>query len=229
METVEAPRTGTGYPKMQSTRERILQIVQQRRQETVGGLSRQLGLAPATVRRHLDILQRDGLVAFNEIRKGTGRPEHSFFLTDRGHESQPKAYDTLLAGLMKELAAMPGSDLVDRDGQQLLDLALSRLGTRSASAFATGSQSDPVEAALTALRELDFKPAVERIPGGLRFALSNCPFRSVALATEAVCSYDTALLKGILGTKVRRESCITRGDACCQYVSGPRLPSAARG
>lgn len=213
---------------MQSTRERILQIVQQRRQETVGGLARELGLAPATVRRHLDILQRDGLVAFTEVRKGTGRPEHSFSLTDRGHESLPKAYDALLAGLMKELGAMPRADLADRDGRELLDLALSRMGARAARAFGERSHEDPVDAALHALRELDFEPAVERVPGGLRFALSNCPFRSVAMATEAVCSYDTALLKGILGTSVRRASCITRGDSCCQYVAGPTLSNVAR-
>lgn len=73
-----------------STRDIILEIIQNRKSETVNGLAQELSLAPATIRRHLDILQRDGLVTFTEVRHGTGRPEFSFSLTERGHETPSK-------------------------------------------------------------------------------------------------------------------------------------------
>jgi len=49
---------------MEGTRHRILQQLQKKTNDSVGGLAGSMGLAPATIRRHLDILQRDRLVAF---------------------------------------------------------------------------------------------------------------------------------------------------------------------
>ena len=74
---------------MEGTRLLILQLLQKNNSDTVEGLAKAIGLAPATIRRHLDILQRDRFVAFEEIRKKTGRPEYSFFLTHDGPETLP--------------------------------------------------------------------------------------------------------------------------------------------
>ena len=54
---------------MEGTRLRILEHLQQENQ-TVGGLATIMGLAPATVRRHLDILQRDHLIPPDRGRSG---------------------------------------------------------------------------------------------------------------------------------------------------------------
>ena len=48
---------------MQSTRERILNILKERGQATVDDLSQELGLTAVTVRHHLDILRGEGLIA----------------------------------------------------------------------------------------------------------------------------------------------------------------------
>ena len=48
-------------------------------------MAQAMGLASATVRRHLDILQRDHLVSWTEARRQTGRPHYVFFLTENGH------------------------------------------------------------------------------------------------------------------------------------------------
>ena len=72
---------------MEGPRLRILQLLQKNTNDTVGGLAQAIGLAVATIRRHLDILRRDPLVAFEEVRKKTGRPEYSFFLTEDGQEA----------------------------------------------------------------------------------------------------------------------------------------------
>ena len=88
---------------MEGTRLRILQLLQKDGHATVEGLATGIGLAPATIRRHLDILQRDRLVGFDEVRKRTGRPEYSFYLTEDGQESLPKDYDRLLAMVVDEI------------------------------------------------------------------------------------------------------------------------------
>ena len=88
---------------MEGSRFRILQQLQKKTNDSVGGLAESMGLAPATIRRHLDILQRDRLVAFEEVRKKTGRPDYSFYLTEDGHQALPKSYDVLLRLLVDEL------------------------------------------------------------------------------------------------------------------------------
>lgn len=204
---------------MRTTRQRILQIIQRQHTETVGGLARELNLAPATVRRHLDILQRDGMVEFAEIRKRTGRPEHSFSLTERGHESLPKGYDSLLSALVGEFTRIGAEDIAGKTGSEALDAALTRLGHGVGRGYLNSGTKTRLATAVQALRDGDFEPEVLERQGETRITLGNCPFRSVALADDAVCAYDTAILQAILGTAVRRERCISRGHACCEYVA----------
>lgn len=217
---------------MRSTRQRILRIIQSRRTETVAGLAKELGLAAATVRRHLDILQRDGMVQFGEVRKKTGRPEYAFSLTERGHESMPKRYDALLSGLLREVGQLDATQMAGKAGAEALEIALARLGRGAARRYLDPDAGTPVATAVRALREMEFEPEVREGPSGTRISLSNCPFRSVALSDDAVCSYDSAMLEAILGTPVRRERCISRGHDCCEYFAEaggarpPDLPGA---
>jgi predicted ArsR family transcriptional regulator len=204
---------------MRSTRQSILQIIQRRGSETVGGLAKELGLASATVRRHLDILQRDGLVVFAEVRKGTGRPEHSFTLTEAGHESLPKGYGVLLGGLVGELARTRADEIAGKSGAEALEGALTRLGQAVGRRYVNPGSGEAAAAVLEALRDGNFDPEVRHDPDRTRISLGNCPFRSVALSDDAICSYDAAILESILGTTVVRERCITGGHESCVYTT----------
>ena len=64
-------------------------------------------LAPATVRRHMDILEWDRLVDHTEVRKPTGRPQYSFHLTEKGHDSVTKDYSRLLNELVPAIKNIP--------------------------------------------------------------------------------------------------------------------------
>ena len=120
---------------MEGTRLRILQLLQKKQHDTVDGLASTIGLAPATIRRHLDILQRDRLVAFREVRKKTGRPEYSFYLTEDGHEALPKDYDQLLGMIVQEMSSLTREDTSARNGQQILELVFQRLSSAVARSY----------------------------------------------------------------------------------------------
>ena len=104
---------------MEGTRVRILMTIQRNGQATVEGLAHSLELAPATIRRHMDILQRDHLIAYREVKKPTGRPEYSFSLTEAGHDVLPKDYQRLLSALFKEMASLCDSVIPAKAGIQL--------------------------------------------------------------------------------------------------------------
>ena len=83
---------------------RIPHILRNDRNSSVTGLARAIGLASATVRRRLDILLRDGLVALTTVRNvhtRAGCAESSYHLTEEGRETLPKGNKRLL-GLIIE-------------------------------------------------------------------------------------------------------------------------------
>ena len=202
---------------MEGTRDRIVQILQQRGAATVDGLSKALGLAPATIRRHLDILQRDRLVTFIQVRKSTGRPEYSFSLTETGHEALPKGYAMLLSDLVEELGALSGDEVDSRPGSELLDLALTRIGKRAAAEYG-GADVDVIQTLQTVLEDRSFAPEIERRETGLYIRVTNCPFRSVARSDSAVCTFGKSLISAIVGCEVRQEAGIAQGGQHCSYV-----------
>ncbi len=207
---------------MEGTRLRILQLLQKQTNDSVEGLARAIGLAPATIRRHLDILQRDQLVAFEEVRKKTGRPEHSFFLTESGQEALPKNYDMLLGLVIGELTQLNAADIEGMDGEGVLEVVFGRLsGTvweEPLREVAGQSLQVRLDALLRLLTAEDFYPAAEVVGDTLRIKLVNCPFRSVAMRSKAVCAFDSTVITSMLDIEVKQEMCIHDGASGCVYV-----------
>lgn len=217
---------------MEGTRLRILQLLQKNGNDTVDGLAKSIGLASATIRRHLDILQRDRLVAFEEVHKRTGRPEYSFYLTEGGQEALPKDYDHLLSMVIRELTGLTAVDLNGRDGEQVLNLVFQRLSSKVWSAHKGEIAGKGLEHRLATLMRLltqgDFFPETELAGDTLRIKLLNCPFRSVALQNKAVCSFDENLISAMLGVDPAREACIHDGDSGCMYTAIIGHPEAQK-
>ena len=79
---------------MDGTRAGMVELLQHCNGLTVEALTESLGLAAATVRRHLDVLQRDGHVEREAVRRSTGRPHYVFKLTQA---AEPPDLDERLA------------------------------------------------------------------------------------------------------------------------------------
>src|SRR5215213_2971791 len=80
------------------TRDRVWRTVLEQGPVSASQLAGRLGLTPAAVRRHLDALSSDGLVAVWQAplaHRGRGRPARRYIATDRGHSLAPSGYDDL--------------------------------------------------------------------------------------------------------------------------------------
>lgn len=207
---------------MEGTRLQILEHLQQEHQ-TVGGLAKAMELAPATIRRHLDILQRDHLVDFREVRKKTGRPEYSFGLTEKGQETLPKSYDLMLKMMVDEMGDLTEEDMRGLDGQKVLEMVFQRLSVKVAQRFsgdiAPQSLDERVFNLLGALDEEHFQPEALNVDGKFQIKLRNCPFRSVALTNKSVCDFDANMISTAMGVKMTQVSCISDDQPCCIYQS----------
>ena len=189
---------------------------------TVDKLAREIGLSSNTIRRHLDILQRDQLVSFELTREGPGRPGYVYFLTDYGHEAGYRDYKSFMTDLLNEISGLSPTDLANKNGRELLSFVISRVAGHVGWAYLPPSQSthDAVVVKLEqALSDRGFSPEITKEGDRLEIRLSNCPFRSVALSQEAVCLFDRNLIGAILGVDPERESSIHDGHASCLYVA----------
>src|SRR5207248_11743463 len=90
----------------------------------------QLGITPSAVRQHLTGLHSDGLVEFEEVRSGPGRPKHLYRLTPAAEELFPKTYSDLTNELLDYAGStQPGlvDDLFEMRRRRRADEARARL------------------------------------------------------------------------------------------------------
>lgn len=201
---------------MSVSRDNIMTIIRQNNGVTVDGLAKEMQLAPATVRRHLDILERDGLVAHSEVRKPTGRPKYSFHLTEKGHDSVPKDYSRLLNELINEIKIIPMGTLGASTGNDLLRESLERIGVSRAAEYGKGR--NPVDAVQAAFEDGGYDPILTTDEDGLRIRVTNCPYRRASIEDELICTVDRSMIKILLGDKTEHNVEMTPQANTCVYT-----------
>src|SRR3972149_4980636 len=163
---------------MGATRSRILDFLQRNKRATVEEMAGAGGWAPASIRRHLDLLQRDKVIALEEVRRQTGRPHYVYFLTEHGQEQMPKDYFRLTNMLVQEIASLENGELRELDGVGLLDIIFARMAERLAANYAervSGKTFDErVGELVKILEEGNFYPEWEQTEEGYRLACHNC-------------------------------------------------------
>lgn len=202
---------------MQKTREQILHILKVRGAATVEELSRELGLTPVTIRHHLDVLNREGLITSPEPfhRPGPGRPQYLYRLTEAASHLFPKHYDLLASELLREIVQR----LSPEEVEDLLDGIARRLAER-AQIREDASFPERVEAAIRFLNEQGYMVSTDEDEDGrLLLHIANCPFERVAREWLEPCRMDLRLLTSLLGQEPRRIASAAAGDSHrCTYV-----------
>ncbi|MCI0855609.1 MAG: ArsR family transcriptional regulator [Chloroflexi bacterium] len=190
---------------METTRQTILGILR-RRKATVNDLTEQLGLAPATVRRHLDILARDGHVDVAQVRRRTGRPHHLFSISEAGEEQFPKHYVRITNRLIDEIVALKANETADCNGPELAELVFQKMAQRLAQQIAPrihgSSLRERMRATTEALAEEGIIFDVEESDEGYLLLGHGCPCPRVANGNGQMCAHDQRLLSTLLGADV---------------------------
>lgn len=188
------------------TREEILAILRRRERAGVEDLAAELGLAGATVRRHLDVLQRDNYVSVTQVRGHTGRPRHLFSLTEAGADLFPHHYVRLTQRLLGEIVGLDASETAGRSGGEIAALVFERMADRLATEYAPRVSGDTLEervrsaVALVADEGIDFE--VEPLDGGVRLLGRGCPCTRLTGGKAGACDHDRRMLARILGVRV---------------------------
>ena len=206
------------------TRQAIVALLQQSPVSTIEELAQELGMAAASVRRHLDILQRDRLVAYQVVRNKPGRPQHAYYLTEEGMEALPKRYQYLLHWVLEALGSLEFAQAGAHAGGSVEEI-LSGIADRIVEPYQERLQGEPLAERVAVLQELlsehQFAPAMEEEGGAVRAHLMNCPFRSIAMENPVVCVLDQRITSLVLGVEATDEERINRSHHHCIYLAQP--------
>jgi len=199
---------------MQATRQLILSHLQRHPGASVGDLAAQLGMSLGTVRHHLTVLEREGLVVHRLIRQDVGRPRMAYSLSERGEESFPKQYDRLSAALLAEIKVHYGeealNELVRGAARRLVEAhGLSRLPIEALEARAQ------ILATLMDREGFSLEWGIDQT--GMEIRQHICPYMAVAGEHPEVCLFDRELIRSALGRAVTQFASRMRGDAYCPY------------
>jgi predicted ArsR family transcriptional regulator len=198
-----------------TTRREILSLIKRRGPMTVQELSRTLEITPMGVRQHLAILERDGCVQSNGIRRGQGRPSRVYSITLEGDKVFPRTYEELAVALLDDLKAIDGSAKVDALFEHRRERQAEEYRTRMA-----GQGFPEKVATLAKIRDEEGYVAEHVQLDKDTFALveHNCPIRSVADTYRHACKCEMALFTDVLGGDVTRTEYILDGAPQCRYV-----------
>lgn len=207
---------------MVTTRNRILQLLQRHKGATIDELAQELGLASASVRRHLDVLQREAEITYQEVRRPTGRPHFRYQLTEHGRGHLPQNYQALASWLLREMASFQPHELEGKNGQEMLSLALARAAREVAATYSHRLNQTTLRERVAALSHLltenGFMSEWEEDKKGFRLMSYHCPYYMVAISARQVCTLDESFIGGLLKAPVTRTECLLDGRKCCLYL-----------
>lgn len=176
---------------MQSTRQRILDHLEQNGSASARQLAQAFGMTPANLRRHLGILQRRGLLAAIErpIPGGRGRPEEVYALTARAQPDNLKQ----LSGALLEQSKGRGQEA------RLKQLAIHLLGNLPTP---VGRITQRLVAAVQSLAPLGYRPRWEARPNRPEVVFGRCPYAAIIAEHPELCRMDAHMLEELLGAPV---------------------------
>jgi len=208
---------------VQPVRSRITEILRENGSATVAELADQLGMAPVSVRHHLDILVSEELVALNGLRRrdGAGRPSQVYGLTENAHKLFPQRHDVLAEHLLAELkAALP---------EAVVRGVLQRVAQRTAQEAPAQDQGQTMEERLEQVADFlsnkGYEARLVACDDHYELHACNCPYAGVSDRHPEICLMDQALMQQLLPGTIRLETRVLNGTAHCRYL----IPDQAGG
>ena len=191
-----------------------LKIMQQAGLEELANVMKVSRMA---VHKHLDLLQRRGLVEAVETRGHVGRPRMIYQLTSQSNTVFPKSYGAI---------ATHALDFIERN-----------MGKEAVEKVLRERQSELFDQYYKRLKDLDFDKQVKELArirdeegyiaeskkeskSGEKYVLLeyNCPIIHIAEKHWEACSTETALFEKLLGANIETTHRAAKGDLICKFV-----------
>jgi predicted ArsR family transcriptional regulator len=204
------------------TRDRVRQAISEHGPLTAGALASRLGLTPAAVRRHLDLLAERGAIEEHEpagaAGRGRGRPARAYILSEAGHAAMNSDYDGLATSALRFLAQHAGAEAVDEFVRERTTEIERRYATQLlASGDDVTARAQALASELTADGfAASTRPVRSGTPlAGVQLCQGHCPVQHVAAQFPQFCDAETDAFSRLLGVHVQRLATLAHGEHVC--------------
>jgi DeoR family transcriptional regulator, suf operon transcriptional repressor len=181
---------------------------------TISALVAEMGVTATAVRQRLQRLTADGLIQRQTERKGRGRPNHRYSLTEKGERSAGTNFGDMAVVLWEEIKSVEDSSI--RRG------LLKRIADRFVAKYRGGVSGETLGERMSAMvglmgeREVPF--AVDTSGELPVLSALACPYPELAQLDRGVCTMEKLMLSEILGENMRLSECRLDGASCCTFT-----------
>ncbi len=219
-----------------STKQDILYHLLKQGEATALTLAEKLAVSPQAIRRHLKDLEAEGLITYQAIQAGMGRPQHVYQLSSLGRDrlrqlsdDQPgDSYDAFAVDLLDTLAQTVGQDQMG----EILKKQWERKALEYREYLGTGSLQERV-ANLVDLRKAEgymaeYYPVTEGETDqaeNSQFVLTEytCAISQIAASFPSVCGHELEMFATALeDCQVERTHWLVNGEHRCGYLIQPK-------
>jgi predicted ArsR family transcriptional regulator len=211
---------------LKQSRSAIIDLLKANGAMSVERLAGELEVSKVCVRRHLCLLESDGLVTFVEERHDRGRPRYIYRLTDKAARLFPQNYDEFAKEALAQVRRNFGDDALRRvlrsRADELITQFEEKLGGRNF--------DERVKSLAGEINANGYLADARRLKdGSYRLRQRNCPIESVAVAYPQVCEEELRVYREVLGCEVVCECRIADGARKCDFhIAAPRLTQISR-
>jgi len=213
---------------LHANQKKILEyLLEQRKGATLDEIAEHLGITKTAAREHILKIENLGLLTFEDIQGGVGRPRRHYLLSNNGHEIFPRQYSWLSNILLEYLAEDMGPESVSR----MMEGLAARIADSMKARFENTKSTPALLAEITkALNELGYRASLKQsdLRKGAVIEATNCVYHNVAKSHPGLCRFDTQFIESASGgMNVQLEKCIARGDSVCKFCIR-KSPSAKK-
>ena len=198
---------------MDGSRLEILRIINERPNSTVNDIAESRGLAPISVRYHLNLLERDGFIETHKVRGSVGRPFNTYCITNTGREQLPHSYDLLAERMLEQVKQFATPQQIEA---MFCGMAYTLTEHRVAG-LQNASTEQKIEMLVELLGAEGFLTRWEEASGDLVLKEYNCPYQRVRQNHPEICQLDKQIISRVMQAPVELDTCIAEGDDCCTY------------
>ena len=208
------PNNDPNLDLIPEARREIIRLLKRRGPLPVEDIADALSVTVSGARQHLSSLERDGVVTYQRVRQGPGRPRHLYELTERGDALFPRRYAELLnelLGYVREADPALVDRVFARRSQRRFEGVRSRLEHLP--------RADRVRELVRILDDEGYYPELQsQREGEWRIVVRNCPVKLLGEKyAQAFTSEISFLRRALPEAEVRRSQHPMNGHLCCAY------------
>jgi iron-sulfur cluster biosynthesis transcriptional regulator SufR len=209
----------------QKAKDRILHLLKMQGAQTATALAEQLQVSPMAIRQHLQSLQTEGWVIYQEERRPLGRPVKLWQLAVQvGGSGLPPRFPDSHADLMVDLLKSVESVF----GEAGLDQLVTERSQRQVQSYQARLDGGTWQQRVRAIAQLRTQEGymaevIDLANGSLLLVENHCPICAAAQACQKLCGSELAVFQAVLGAgmTVERVEHILMGDRRCAYRISP--------